>query len=72
MRRSSEPASEERTSATSSMERQLELHRPRLRALATRLLGSTADADDALQETWIRASRIEVPRSTTPVDGSPP
>jgi RNA polymerase sigma factor (sigma-70 family) len=32
-------------------------HRPRLRALAYRMLGSTSEADDALQEAWIRLSR---------------
>jgi RNA polymerase sigma-70 factor (ECF subfamily) len=31
--------------------------RPRLHAIATRLLGSRADADDAVQEAWLRASR---------------
>jgi RNA polymerase sigma-70 factor, ECF subfamily len=32
-------------------------HRPRLRAVAYRMLGSTSEADDALQEAWIRLSR---------------
>src|ERR687898_1963275 len=32
-------------------------HRPRLRALAYRMLGSTSEADDALQEAWIRLCR---------------
>lgn len=35
------------------------MQRPRLHALATRMLGSTWDADDAVQETWIRLQRSE-------------
>jgi RNA polymerase sigma factor (sigma-70 family) len=34
-----------------------EEHRPRLRAVAYRVLGSTSEADDAVQEAWIRLSR---------------
>jgi RNA polymerase sigma factor (sigma-70 family) len=34
-------------------------HRPRLRAVAYRILGSTSEADDAVQETWIRLSRAD-------------
>jgi RNA polymerase sigma factor (sigma-70 family) len=34
-----------------------EEHRPRLRAVAYRMLGSTIEADDAVQEAWIRLSR---------------
>ncbi len=33
-----------------------EAHRPRLRAVAYRMLGSFAEADDAVQEAWIRLS----------------
>jgi RNA polymerase sigma-70 factor (ECF subfamily) len=36
---------------------QFEVSRPRLHAIAARMLGSTAEADDAVQETWLRASR---------------
>src|ERR687897_392458 len=32
-------------------------HRPRLRAVAYRMLGSTSEADDAVQEAWMRLSR---------------
>ena len=34
-----------------------EEHRPRLRAVGYRMLGSTSEADDAVQEAWIRLSR---------------
>src|SRR3954469_307434 len=36
-----------------------EAHRPHLHALATRMLGSRADADDALQEAWLRFDRAD-------------
>jgi RNA polymerase sigma-70 factor (ECF subfamily) len=36
-----------------------EAQRPRLRALAYQTLGSTTEADDALQETWLRLSRSD-------------
>jgi RNA polymerase sigma factor (sigma-70 family) len=36
---------------------QFEEHRTRLRAVAYRLLGSFAEADDAVQEAWLRVSR---------------
>lgn len=35
---------------------QLEEHRPHLRAVAYRMLGSLVEADDAIQDTWVRAS----------------
>src|SRR5919108_561019 len=36
-----------------------EEHRPRLRAVAYRLLGSLSEADDAVQEAWLRLGRTE-------------
>lgn len=36
---------------------QFEDNRPRLRAIAYRMLGSLTDADDALQDAWMRVSR---------------
>jgi RNA polymerase sigma factor (sigma-70 family) len=34
-----------------------EEHRPRLRAVAYRMLGSTSEADDAVQDAWLRIDR---------------
>jgi RNA polymerase sigma factor (sigma-70 family) len=39
--------------------RQFEEHRPRLRAVAYRMLGSLTEAEDAVQEAWLRVSRAE-------------
>jgi RNA polymerase sigma-70 factor (ECF subfamily) len=36
-----------------------EQHRPHLRAVAYRMLGSTAEADDAVQDAWLRLSRTD-------------
>ncbi|MEJ2861227.1 sigma-70 family RNA polymerase sigma factor [Actinomycetospora flava] len=36
-----------------------ETHRPHLRAVTLRLLGSPAEADDAVQETWLRLARTD-------------
>jgi RNA polymerase sigma-70 factor (ECF subfamily) len=38
---------------------QFERHRPRLRAVAYRMLGSVSEADDAVQETWLRLNRSD-------------
>src|SRR4051794_16149216 len=39
---------------------EFEAHRPHLHAVATRILGSPAEADDALQEAWIRVDRADL------------
>lgn len=36
---------------------QFDQHRPRLTSIAVRILGSRTEADDAVQETWLRVSR---------------
>ncbi len=38
--------------------RQFEEHRPHLRAVAYRMLGSVTEADDAVQEAWLRMDRV--------------
>jgi RNA polymerase sigma-70 factor (ECF subfamily) len=39
--------------------RRFEEQRPRLRAVAYRMLGRLSEADDAVQDTWVRVSRAE-------------
>src|SRR5215471_10929967 len=38
---------------------QFETHRPHLRAVAYRILGSLTDADDAVQEAWVRLAHSD-------------
>ena len=42
---------------TSDLAAEFERHRPYVRAVARRMLGSGNDADDAVQEAWLRLSR---------------
>jgi RNA polymerase sigma-70 factor (ECF subfamily) len=43
-----------------SLALEFEALRPHLRGVAYRVLGSVSDADDAVQETWLRLSRTDV------------
>lgn len=38
---------------------QFEANRPHLRAVGYRMLGSLSEADDAIQETWLRLNRVD-------------
>ena len=46
-----------------------EEHRAHLRAVAYRMLGSLTEADDAVQDAWLRVSRPGPTTSTTSVAG---
>ena len=37
-----------------------EAARPRLQRIAVRILGSAAESDDAMQESWLRISRADI------------
>ncbi|MDD7969146.1 sigma-70 family RNA polymerase sigma factor [Actinomycetospora lemnae] len=45
---------------TENLATTFETHRPHLRAVTMRLLGSPVEADDAVQETWLRLARTDV------------
>src|SRR3954464_11890750 len=44
------------------MAERFEANRPHLRAVAYRMLGSLSEADDAVQEAWLRLSRTDASR----------
>ena len=45
--------------ASDHVAEEFEANRTRLRAVAYRMLGSVSEADDAVQEAWLRLSRSE-------------
>ena len=47
------------STAADLLARRFEAHRTRLRAVAYRMLGSRSDADDAVQEAWLRLHRSD-------------
>jgi RNA polymerase sigma-70 factor (ECF subfamily) len=44
----------------SGLAERFERHRPRLAAIAYRMLGSVSEADDAVQDAWLRLARADV------------
>src|SRR4051794_33330649 len=42
-----------------ALAQRFERDRPRLRAVAYRMLGSATEADDAVQEAWLRLDRVD-------------
>lgn len=50
---------EKGTSAPDALAGRFEAHRTHLKAVAYRMLGSQTEADDAVQETWLRLNRTE-------------
>ncbi|HYL39763.1 MAG TPA: sigma factor, partial [Candidatus Binatus sp.] len=42
-----------------ALTQRFEAQRPHLRAVAYRMLGSLAEADDVVQDAWLRASRAD-------------
>ncbi|WP_158913772.1 sigma-70 family RNA polymerase sigma factor, partial [Streptomyces sp. MBT28] len=48
------------------MTEHFERDRPRLRAVAYRILGSLSEADDALQDAWLRADRADTSEVENP------
>src|SRR5262245_4601056 len=50
---------DERISQLEWLAQRFEAHRDHLHAVAYRMLGSASEADDAVQDTWLRLSRAD-------------
>jgi DNA-directed RNA polymerase specialized sigma24 family protein len=48
---------------------QFEEQRPHLRAVAYRMLGSLSEAEDAVQDAWLRLSRVDASEVETSAPG---
>src|SRR4051794_31589600 len=59
-RRRSDGSPEQNVTAMDDLTEIFEQHRTHLRAVAYRLLGSVHEADDAVQEAWLRLERSDV------------
>ena len=59
-----------REGATERLAEEFEAQRLRLRSVAYRMLGSISEADDAVQEAWLRLSRVEAPGAGTTDPGT--
>src|SRR5689334_23793484 len=53
------PGKEERPAEPQNLAAHFEENRVRLRAVAYRMLGSQSEAEDAVQEAWLRLSRAD-------------
>ncbi|MEZ0372247.1 MAG: sigma-70 family RNA polymerase sigma factor [Candidatus Sericytochromatia bacterium] len=58
------PADVKATNQEKNLAERFETHRKHLRAVAFRLLGSLSEAEDAVQETWLRLSRSDASKLT--------
>src|SRR5215813_7004834 len=54
-----DPRPDPGASRVASLAERFEAYRPRLRDVASRMLGSRAEAEDAVQEAWLRLVRVQ-------------
>ncbi|MGV9879817.1 sigma-70 family RNA polymerase sigma factor [Streptomyces sp. NPDC003006] len=61
---------DDNASAQAGLAARFEEHRPRLNAVAYRMLGSLSESEDAVQEAWFRLSRTEAAAASVSGSGS--